>query len=148
VAAVQIICSERATMSTNSPTLRELFELRFNAMDRAVNVALDSMNKRLEGMNEFRQALRDAQSQSITRTECGIAKTKIEEDLDGVKQKTDEMLRRSEYEIQHQRVVEDIKMLRESKALLEGKASQMSVNITIAIAVMGLLVSIAAFFHK
>jgi hypothetical protein len=135
-------------MSTNSPTLRELFELRFNAMDRAVNVALDSMNKRLEGMNEFRQALRDAQSQSITRTECGIAKTKIEEDLDGVKQKTDEMLRRSEYEIQHQRVVEDIKMLRESKALLEGKASQMSVNITIAIAVMGLLVSIAAFFHK
>ena len=54
------------------------------------------------------------------------------------------LMPRSEFIIQHERVLEDIRQLRESKAMLEGKASQSSVMISLAIAVIGVGISLVA----
>ena len=69
-----------------------------------------------------------------------ILESKLEE-LNDVRHR---FLPRTEYDIQHARVEDDIRMLRESKALLEGKASQSAVNISLSIAVIGILLSVVA----
>jgi hypothetical protein len=42
---------------------------RFIAMEKVVDTAKESMEKRLDGMNEFRDALKDQASRFVTRTE-------------------------------------------------------------------------------
>ena len=62
-------------------TLKEYFERvfqeherrytqRFEASQRAIETALESMNKRLDGMNEFRQALKDREEVFLTRSDA------------------------------------------------------------------------------
>ena len=48
---------------------KELFEKSQEAQDAATSLARLSMEKRLEGMNEFRDALKDQTKTFITRTE-------------------------------------------------------------------------------
>ena len=79
------------------------------------------MNRRLESMNEFRDALKDQASGFLTK---------------------------SEYNLIHDRVVDDIRILRESKASLEGKASQKSVNIAYIISAMSILLAVIALLHS
>ena len=102
-------------------SLKEYFEQRFETLEKDMNKASQQMDKRLEGMNEFRSALKDQAGKFLTK---------------------------DEFMIQHQRVVDDIRVLRESKATLEGKASQTSVFIAYAIALIGLIVGIISYFHK
>jgi hypothetical protein len=45
-------------------------EKRFEHSDAALRVALDANNKRLDGMNEFRDALNDTTNRMITRVEA------------------------------------------------------------------------------
>ena len=104
-----------------SVSLRTYFDSKFEALDRANIVAYASMEKRLEGMNEFRDTLRDQAARFITRTE-----------LDTVKERIDA----------------DIRVLREYKSLLEGKASQTSVNFAMIMSAMSLLVGIASIIIK
>lgn len=92
--------------------MQNTFSARMNAMEKATTVAAGLMDKRLEAMNEFRNTLKDQASQFLTQ---------------------------AEFDAQHQRVLEDIRMLRESKATLDGKASQQSVNISLIIAVVGMI---------
>jgi hypothetical protein len=47
---------------------KELTAERFKARDLAVDKALAEQNARLNGMNEFRQALQDQSAQMLTRT--------------------------------------------------------------------------------
>lgn len=108
-------------MPDEQVSLKVLAEQRFDAMDKALHVATQQMDKRLDGMNEFRESLRDQAAQMVTRTECSILHKKIDEDL---------------------------RILRESKAMLEGKASQLSVNITLAIAIVGSIVSVVALLTR
>ena len=61
----------------NGVTLREYFETRMQAIEKAVEVAYTSMDARLEGMNQFRDALRDQAAKFITRdvadkTNCAV----------------------------------------------------------------------------
>jgi|GEM_PF-5519657 hypothetical protein len=42
---------------------------RFISMEKAVDTAKESMEKRLDSMNEFRDALKDQASRFVTRTE-------------------------------------------------------------------------------
>jgi len=50
-------------------TLTEHFDERFRAQEKALELAYASMEKRLDGMNEFRQALRDQNSLFVNRAE-------------------------------------------------------------------------------
>ncbi len=87
----------------------------------ALNVALSAMEKRLEGMNEFRQTLSDQ------------TKTFVTFDM---------------YESKHEQLVLDIKELREWRANQQGKASQTSLIITLIISVTGVLLSIVDIIIK
>ena len=96
---------------------RAYFEAKLEAVDKTMREATESLNKRLEGMNEFRSALKD---QNVT------------------------FLSRNEYFAQHEKLEADIRVLRESKAMLEGKASQQAVNVSTIIGIAGLLVGVVA----
>ena len=49
--------------------VERLLEEKFTARDRALSVALTAMDRRLDGMNEFRDALRDQASRFLPREE-------------------------------------------------------------------------------
>ena len=80
------------------------------SIDKALGLAHCQMEKRLDGMNEFRQALKDQASEFITKNE-------------------------------YKRTVEDIRELRESRAELKGKASQLSVYIAWLLAIAGIFIT-------
>ena len=65
---------------------------------------------------------------------------------ESLKDQTAKYLPRAEYDIQHQRMIEDIKSLRESRASLEGKASQKSMFIILSISIISLIISIVKMF--
>jgi ABC-type antimicrobial peptide transport system permease subunit len=90
-------------------------ESRLVSLEKATSIAASNMEKRLEGMNEFRDQLRDQTGTFITRIEI---------------------------ESQIKKIEEDIKVLRESKANLEGKASQQSVYIAYLIALIGIIIGV------
>jgi hypothetical protein len=73
------------------------------------------MEHRLNAMNEFRESLKDQSNLFLTKAEYTACKEKIDE---------------------------DIRLLRESRAELHGKASQMQANIALAIAIIGILMSL------
>jgi hypothetical protein len=100
--------------------LAETVALRFFENQRAITKAEDSMTSRLEGMNEFRDQLKDQATKFALRDE--------------VNRRFDE-------------VVEDIKSLELSKATLEGKASQGAVFIAYAISAIGIILGIVSMLH-
>ena len=102
-------------------TLKEYFDTRFNAMDKALEIATKALNARLESMNEFREALRDQSSRMVTRAECSVM---------------------------HQRSEDDIRVLQQYKAALESKASQNAVIVAILISFISVGVSIAGLILK
>jgi hypothetical protein len=97
--------------------LEKLFNFRLEAVEKATRLAAASLDKRLDGMNEIREQLN---------------------------QQADSFLPRSEYSFGHTRIEQDIRELRESKAKLEGKADQSSVNLALLVGIMGLLCSIVS----
>jgi hypothetical protein len=56
------------------------------------------------------------------------------------------MMPRGEYDSKHEKIVADIESLKISRAEVEGKASQKSVNLAFLIAVTSLLLGIIVFF--
>ena len=95
--------------------LEKLCETQFKNADQAIDLASRMMEKRLDGMNEFREALREQSTKMLTR---------------------------SEYEIGHDRVVYDIKILMKSRAEMEGKASQQALLLVLAVALSGMVFGI------
>ena len=92
------------------------------AIKEGTKLAKDAVDVRLASMNEFRKALSD---------------------------QSDSFLTRAEYSTQHQnleqrfgRMDEDIRTLRESRAELQGKASQSQVNIALIVAIIGIAISV------
>jgi hypothetical protein len=109
-------------------TLKEYVDTRFDAVDirfaaneKDKELAKDSMEYRLDSMNEFRNALRDTSNNQVTKAEYCAWKTSVEE---------------------------DIRSLRESRSLLEGKATQSSVNNVIILSVVSLLISLVSILLK
>lgn len=108
-------CSE----AINSVRIEELDKrstLQFQAARESVAVASEGLNKRLDGMNEFRKALTDQAGSFITRQEFAGANESIRK---------------------------DIKTLELSKAEIDGKASQSSTNIALVLSVIGTVIAIA-----
>lgn len=98
-------------------SMKDYVDMRFAEVEKARRDALAAMETRLAAMNEFRDTLRDQAGKFVTREE-------LETEL---------------------RVIEaDIRILRDSKNLLEGKASQSALNLTLGLAFLGILLSIVA----
>jgi hypothetical protein len=95
--------------------LRDIFEDKLEAADKALGLASENIKIRLVDMNH-------------------------------VKEETRLLLPRTEYYIEHQRLIEDIRMLREARSELLGKASQSAVdavsrttNTALLISILGIL---------
>jgi len=97
----------------------KLFETKVDALDKATILASQQMDKRLEGMNEFRESLRD---QNAT------------------------FVRKDEYDTKHEALEKTfnvrVSSLEMSRAELCGKANQSSVNMSMFFAATGLLISL------
>jgi hypothetical protein len=98
-------------------TLRDYVQLQIDGLQNATRVAHNAMEQRLEGMNEFRSQMKDQQARFVTQ---------------------------SEYNESANRNREDIRVLRESRAMLEGKASQSSVNATFLLAAVSIVCAIVS----
>ena len=102
-------------------TLEDHFNSRICQIERSIASTAIQLEKRLDSMNEFRAQLKD---QATT------------------------LMPRSEMDIHFQSIDKDIRELRESKANLEGKASQTSVMIAFIISGLSLLLSLAGIAIK
>ena len=100
---------------------REYFLSRIIALEKATELAAGTLEKRLEGMNEFREALKEQNATFATRGELRVFRDTVEA---------------------------DVRILRESKANLEGKASQQSVNNTKLVAYVALIVGVVSLIVK
>ena len=54
---------------------------QLNAMERATDVALEEHNRRLAGMNEFREQLNDQADTFSTRSECHLLHDRLDNDI-------------------------------------------------------------------
>lgn len=110
--------------------LEKRMELRFEALARqivaetksnadALQLSSHALEKRLETMNQFREQIKEERSL---------------------------LLPRSEFTLQHDRLLDDVRGLRESRAMLEGKASQGAFVITLILAVIGIGLSVVSIF--
>jgi hypothetical protein len=106
-------------MSDDNVPLKEYFEARVVALEKATILAAHQMERRLEGMNEFREQLKDQAGQFQTKQEANLRWDNFIRDQEAIKS--------------------DIRILRESRAMLEGKASQQSVNVATILAVVGIV---------
>ncbi len=99
-------------------SLKEYIDTCLEARDKATEVAYENMQHRLDGMNEFRQSLRDQNQTFLAKTEYCVWKETVDA---------------------------DIRTLRESRAELAGKADQKRVNTYMIITIISLLLGIASF---
>jgi hypothetical protein len=101
--------------------IQNLNEARFVAMEKAVQVANTQMDDRLKGMSKS---------------------------TDDDKKETRNFFTRDEFTSAHAPVLKDIEDLKLSRAALEGKASQKSVNVAYILAGIAIFLNILDFFFK
>lgn len=143
----------------NNITLKEYFEskiselesqfnIKISALEKATIVAATAMEKRLEGMNEFRDQLRDQTGTFVTRPEYDQQMLRTGDDLKSLSDIKAQFIGRPEHVGMLVKLNEDIRVLRESKANLEGKASQSSVNIAMVVAIIGIVLSLVSIVSR
>jgi hypothetical protein len=100
-------------------SVSKLSKERYNNIVKATDVAKESSDRRLDGMNEFRASLKDQNATFVPR---------------------------SEYKVQTDKLDHDIQDLKEFKAMHEGKATMGSVYIAYILAALGVIVSVILHF--
>jgi len=118
-------------------SLRDYIDTRFAAVDKASNLALGTLETRLTSMNEFRGELKDQATTFATKTEVQL-----------LRDAAFTHVTKAEFIIWKDRIDEDIRSLRESRSLLEGKASQSSVNISLLIGIIGLILAFVSIILR
>jgi hypothetical protein len=115
---VQVFSSPRfERLEALLAALEERTKLQFFLNAEAYQLRNAQTDKRLDTMNEFRGALADREASYFTRTE---------------------------HELYAKLVEADLRVLRESKAEMRGKASQFNLNVTFIIAIVGDCIALAA----
>ena len=110
---------------------------KFQWLDRSTSQTAAVMDKRLEGMNEFRDSLRDLTARLATR-----------EEVENVKVQIGKMFSRTEHDAFMKVVDADFRVLREFKAELQGKASQTHVIISFLMGAVGAIAGLAAVIRQ
>ena len=109
-------------------SLRTYFDAKLDALEKSQGLVYEAMGRRLDGLNQFREALRDQQSKFATCIELSAVRERLE--------------------VETTRFEKEIQVLREFKATIEGKASQQSVFLAYAISILGLLIGIIGLVRK
>jgi len=98
-------------------SLKEYIDLRFSENQRALEKAERDLSKRLEGMNEFRDALKDQAANFVTRESMDLKLAPMEEKINS---------------------------LSLSRAHTEGAASQTSVLIAYIVSAIGIILGVVS----
>ncbi len=112
----------------NRVTLKEYFESRLCAIEKAIIVAKEAIDARLESMNEFREQLSKQANTFLTRELYDTFHNFIQKEI---------------AELQ-----KEINSLQISKAIIENKASTKSVYITWVLATVSILLSLITLLFK
>ena len=99
--------------------LEKLVDVKFAAIEKATSLAQEALDARLEGMNSFRDALRDLSNGMASKAQVDLITMRMQADIDELK---------------------------EFRWTLQGAASQKSVNIAMILAIVGLAISILRCF--
>lgn len=110
-------CAQKDYVDARLKSLELRVTERFEEIKNEASATLKSLDKRLESMNEFRAAISDQAATHITR---------------------------DEYAMGHQRVIEDIKFLREARAQMEGKATTNSVLLGYVFTTISIIIACAS----
>jgi DNA repair exonuclease SbcCD ATPase subunit len=127
-AASIALSSARENLEARFQGLKNLEELQHSEQAKATELALDAVNARLQIMNEFRSSVSDITQMSATRAE-----------LEQLKERLTERIKRNEDE------VSDLKTFR---AIVDSKASQVSVIFSIVMSVASLTLGIISLLLK
>jgi hypothetical protein len=100
---------------------QKLNDTRFQNIKEATEKALASNDKRLDGMNEFRDTLKDQATRFPSKDE-------LEPRLKSLEDCRMNMMSKVDYEVRHEAVLETLKRLEISKGIMDGKADQKSVD--------------------
>lgn len=101
--------------STEIVPLKEHFEARVAALEKATVVASTAMERRLDGMNEFRDTLRDQAARFVTRDEVGL---------------------------QLKALCAEVEELKRFRAVVDAKASMSAVYVSYLLAAIGIILSV------
>lgn len=123
---------------------KELFVTKLEATEQSRRLAKDSVDARLEIMNEFRSAMADQANRMTTKEETKQIDKTISE-LRGQLAKT---ITREESRSSLEKMESSVKSLEITRATLDGKASQISAAVATTLSVLALLVSIVLHFVK
>ena len=113
--------TRRNFTAADGVSLKEYFDTRLGAVERATDLAAHTLEKRLESMNEFRSTLKDQASKFVTRDELCI---------------------------QLRPILEELKELKSYKDQAVGKASQASVTTATGLALVGLIIGLVSLVSK
>jgi len=122
----------QSQLSNSEIGLKEYFEARLAALEKAIETARVGMEKRLDGMNEFRDVLKDQNARSPSREE-------VERRIDVVEANMCASV---------EAVEKDIKELMKFKNQMEGMASQKDVSSARGIAFAGLAIALFNLISK
>ena len=114
-------------------------------MKDAVTVAHINMEKRLDGMNEFRDSLRDQNMSFVRKEEYDSGHRRL---LDDMKKVELNFVSQDKFDAIIGRSSEDIKSLELTRAELVGKASQSSVLWAAGIAVLSIVISLIGLINN
>lgn len=109
-------------------SMEKALDSRFEAQEKAIRVANEASDKRLDSMNEFRATLSDQNKTFATCTEINAFRDMMKLELE----KRDA----------------DIESLKLTRAELAGKATQSQVSIAMILSTIGLLVGIVGIVLK
>jgi hypothetical protein len=115
-------------LETSFNALRDLEELQHREQEKALKLALETMGIRLDHLNEFRESVRLITSASATRDEIRQLEERINERVNRNK--------------------EEITDLKTFRAVLDSKASQMSVIVAWVMSAVGLILGIVSLILK
>ena len=94
-------------------SLKEYFEMRIAALEKAVDVATVALERRLNLLNESRDTIGDISARNVTKEAFEAFKARVTDDIDS---------------------------LNMTRAELRGKANQSQVNIAMMFSVLGLII--------
>jgi hypothetical protein len=155
--------------------LEDQLNIKISALEKATTVAAGLMEKRLESMNEFRAQLKDQAATFVPRSEYEATQHRTSEDVRllretrastevsaamlekrlesmnefraQLKDQAGTFFTRNEHDAYGTSVEKDLRVFREFKANLEGKASQTAVNIALLVSVIGIVISLISAFR-
>lgn len=124
--ADQISLHEHLTVLIKS--LERHVDAQFKAIEDARGIAFCAMEKRLDEMNEFRGQLRDQAAGFMTKSMFDLRHEALQREID----------------TRNAVVAADLESLKLSRALMESKASQKSVNIALFFSLIGAAAGVVA----